>query len=134
MKQDAGSAVCVYKRKGRPLCCSTEVSGGCRDTIPPSQPRLRPPDLFSAKIPGRGLGGVLVERSIPFLCGEVVLGNYKRSCFKTGIPMNLLKQAISLLAFFFFFLRFLAALSLGIFQISLSSYESRLIFCPKQIL
>ena len=56
VKQDAGSAVCVYKRKGRPLCCSTEVSGGCRDTIPPSQPRLRPPDLFSAKIPGRGLG------------------------------------------------------------------------------
>ena len=44
---------------------------------------------------------MLVERSIPFLCGEAVLGNYKRSCFKTGIPMNLLKQAISLLAFFF---------------------------------
>lgn len=35
---------------------------------------------------------------------------------------------------FFFSLRFLAALSLGIFQISLSSYESRLIFYPKQIL
>ena len=29
---------------------------------------------------------------------------------------------------------FLAALSLGIFQISLSSYESRLNFYPKQIL
>lgn len=43
---------------------------------------------------------VVVERSIPFLCGEAMLANYKRSCFKTGIPMNLPKQAISLVAFF----------------------------------
>jgi len=68
-------------------------------TIPASSQASR---LVFCKDPQAGVGGVLVERSIPFLCGEAVLGNYKRSCFKTGIPMNLLKQAISLLAFFFF--------------------------------
>lgn len=125
--------LCVFIReRGEPCAAAPRLLWLQRHhpTIPASSQASR---LVFCKDPWAGVGGRLVERSIPFLCGEVVLGNYKRSCFKTGIPMNLLKQAISLLAFFFS-LRFLAALSLGIFQISLSSYESRLIFYPKQIL
>lgn len=67
-----------------------------------------------------------MKRSVPFLCGEAVLGNYKRSCFKTGIPVNLPKRALSLLAFFPF--QFLAALFLDVFQICLKTQADFVMF------
>ena len=93
--------LCVFIREGEenPVLQRLLWLQRHHPTIPASSQASR---LVFCKDPQAGVGGVLVERSIPFLCGEAVLGNYKRSCFKTGIPMNLLKQAISLLAFFFF--------------------------------
>lgn len=106
MKRDAGSAVCVYKRRGEPGAAAPRLLRLQRHH-PSLVSGLQ--TCFLQRSLGGG-GGVLVERSVPFLCGEAVLGNYKRSCFKTGIPMNLLKQAISLLAFFFF-IQFLSCCS-----------------------
>lgn len=93
------------------------------------QHHIKSLDLFSATIPGFF---VVTKRSIPFFCGEAVLGNYEGSCFKNWYSHELAKTSLFPLGSSSF--QFLAALSPGIFQISLRSYEPRLISCPKQIL
>lgn len=96
VKLDVQSALPICKRK-RGVCCGSAFShrsATYRYAIRDYISRLQTCFLQ------RYQAGFFVKRSVPFLCGEAMLGNYKRSCFKTGIPENLPKRALSLLAFF----------------------------------
>lgn len=100
VKQDAGSAVCVYKReRGEPCAAAPRLLWLQRHhpTIPASSQASR---LVFCKDPWAGLGEGLVERSIPFLCGEVVLGNYKDHVSKL-VFHELAKTSHFPLGFFF---------------------------------
>lgn len=54
------------------------------------QHHIKSLDLFSAKIPGF----FVTKRSIPFFCGEALLGNYEGSCFKNWYSHELAKTSL----------------------------------------
>lgn len=96
---------CLWEKQQRPEAATAAVTFRC-DIRPRGRTLTHTPPRFVSSLQPwflqrhQGIFLLLLKGQFHSFVVRQCWCNYKRSCFKTGIPMNLPKQAISLLAFF----------------------------------